>query len=232
MIKNILILSLIFSILISYFQISLFDVYAEDDTKKNNINTKTEITKKIDYDKVTVNLKPININGVQIYKSRLWAFMRGEKVTTKSTNSYKILNNENVSNDNNLLKFQDRFLIAVGPKFSNKASHRIKEGYNKFAYDDSFIGTNIDVYLSNGNILKCVVGDVKNPFECLKNNGYAHDCDGSVIEFICTSDFRKSIKYLENNSKIQWTKGVGVEKVDIIGYNSFTNKVINVDPIK
>lgn len=63
-----------------------------------------------------------------------------------------------------LRKYKKRYMVAVG------------------TYFNAPVGVKIDVYLSGGSKLKCIVGDIKSDADTI--GGLTQKNDGSVVEFI------------------------------------------------
>lgn len=94
-------------------------------------------------------------------------YMGYTAVTSKTSNQYKLLNSEEAWSDEEtgFRMIDDRICIAMGTGYASK------------------IGTKIDLVMENGNIVKCILGDIKSDSHTDSTHRY-HLSDGSVAEMI------------------------------------------------
>lgn len=97
-------------------------------------------------------------------KNAFKSYMDYRKVTNKKSNQYK-QRLEAYTNELGLRMYEGRYCIAVGTYYAKE------------------IGTKLDVFMENGSILQCVVGEFKDDGDTDVNN-QQHKDDDSVIEFI------------------------------------------------
>lgn len=84
-------------------------------------------------------------------------------ITSRSSTQYRL--QQKASTDTlGLRKYQKRYMVAVG------------------TYFNAPVGSKIDVYLTGGGKLKCIVGDIKSDADTV--GGLTQKNDGSVVEFI------------------------------------------------
>lgn len=90
-------------------------------------------------------------------------FMGWQLITNKSSKQYKLRVQSGEHYDSNgFARIGDRFVVAVKPYYGS-------------------IGDYIDVYKSNGEIIKCIIGDAKGSDG--GGDKYGHS-DGSIVEFV------------------------------------------------
>lgn len=108
-------------------------------------------------------------------KSYNYTYMDWKKVTCRSSLQYWVLNDVNAwTNEMTGIRMvNDRICIAVG------------QGYG-------FIpGDMIDVYLTSGAVIECIIGDMKATNDCDITEKY-QATDGSVVEIIIDDDYFNS----------------------------------------
>lgn len=108
-------------------------------------------------------------------KSYNFTYMDWKKVTCKSSLQYWVLNDVNAWTNEitGIRMVNDRICIAVG------------QGYG-------FIpGDMIDVYLTSGDVIECIIGDMKATTDCDITEKY-QATDGSVVEIIIDDDYFSS----------------------------------------
>lgn len=88
----------------------------------------------------------------------------GRSVFGSSTNQYA-LQQKSKTGKHGIRTYDGRYMIALG------------------SYYTSEIGQYVDIVLTNGTVLKCILGDQKSDHDTDKTNRY-HKSDGSLIEFI------------------------------------------------
>ena len=91
------------------------------------------------------------------------SYLGYNKITDTCSNQYK-LQQFAYTNSNGLRMVENRICIALGSYYSRD------------------VGQYVDVYMKNGEVLKCIVADCKNDAHTDKNN--QQHFDGSVVEFI------------------------------------------------
>lgn len=131
--------------------------------------------------------KPVEIldatgvpNDVPGCKSWNFTYMAYTKVTTQSSAQYKFLYNDDLCYTDPLTGIrmsQGRYCIAVGSFYTTK------------------IGQKIDLVLTNGEVIKCILGDCKADVHTDPTHRF-HAIDGSVAEFV--------VDYEYFNSTAQW----------------------------
>ena len=90
-------------------------------------------------------------------------FMGWQLVTNKSSKQYKLRKQSGENYDSNgFAKVGDRYVVATKPYYGK-------------------IGDYIDVYKSNGEVIKCIIGDAKGSDG--GGDKYSH-ADGSIVEFV------------------------------------------------
>lgn len=127
-------------------------------------------------------------NGSSECKSEFKSYMAYTAVTTKSSAQYKLLNGENAYTDptTGLRMADGRYCIALGTGYCSK------------------IGTKIDLVLENGNVIKCILGDIKSDSHTDSTHRY-HLMDGSVAEFIMDKAIFSQKK--DNSGTVNWIDG-------------------------
>jgi hypothetical protein len=119
-------------------------------------------------------------------------------ITSTSSPQYKLQHSQAYTGKYGIRMVGNRYCIAVGSHYC------------------STIGTKIDVVLSNGNTIPCILGDQKSDKHTDATNSY-HAVDGSYVEFIVdTSALDSSAKVSGNCSSISEFAGT-IDK--IIVYN-------------
>ena len=100
--------------------------------------------------------------------SEFKAFMDYRTITSVNSKQYKLQENC-VTNEDGVRLYDGRYTVAIGTGF------------------DADVGTHIDVHLSTGKTLKCVVGDIKrNRDTDATNMQVSHN--GNIVEFIVDTD--------------------------------------------
>ena len=90
-------------------------------------------------------------------------FMGWQMITSKSSKQYKLRAQAGENYDSNgFAKIQDRYVVATKPYYGK-------------------VGDYIDVYKSNGDVIKCIIGDQKGSDGGGDKYGHA---DGSIVEFV------------------------------------------------
>ena len=110
--------------------------------------------------------------GVEKYvpsgRGKVHTIMGWQLITSRSSKQYKLRDAAGETYDENGFgKIGDRFVVAVKPYYGN-------------------VGDYIDVYKSNGEIIKCIIGDIKGSDGGGDTYGHA---DGSIVEF-CVDMYR------------------------------------------
>ena len=119
-------------------------------------------------DELTVQNAPENVpNYASGCRSYNYTYMGYKTVTSRGTEQYKLLNSADSWTDANtgLRMYKDRVCIAVGSAYTTN------------------IGDKIDLVLENGNVVHCVLGDVKSDRHTDSSHTYQAQ-DGSVVETI------------------------------------------------
>lgn len=125
-------------------------------------------------------------------------WMDYKKVGNKSSVQYRVLNSENAYTDGKtgLRMCDDRICIAIG------------QGYGIVA------GDYVDVVLANGNVFKCIVGDMKQIAHTDETNRY-HIADGHVVEFIVDTNIFESVDQYPEGFEGTITKLVKIESDNV-----------------
>lgn len=99
-------------------------------------------------------------------------YMGYTAVTSKISGQYKLLNSSEAWSDEvtGFRMIGDRICIAMGTGYASK------------------IGTKIDLVMENGNVVKCILGDIKSDRHTDDTHRY-HLRDGSVAEMIVDYDY-------------------------------------------
>lgn len=97
------------------------------------------------------------------HNSAFKAYMSYKKITNKSSKQYR-LQQSATTDSNGLRRYNGRYMVAVG------------------SYFGAPVGTYLDVELSTGELLRCVIGDRKQDIHTDSLNLQAHN--GNIIEFI------------------------------------------------
>lgn len=125
-------------------------------------------------------------------------WMDYKTVENKSTVQYKVLNHKNAYTDGKtgLRMYDGRICIAIG------------QGYGIAA------GDYVDVVLANGNVFKCIVGDMKQIAHTDETNRY-HIADGHVLEFIVDTNIFESVDQYPEGFEGTITKLVKIESAHV-----------------
>lgn len=138
-------------------------------------------------------------NGVNGCRSYVKTYMPYTAVTSKNSDQYKLLYSDRCYTDQEtgLRMVDGRYCIAVGTGYCSK------------------IGTKIDLVMENGNIIKCILGDVKADCDTDSTNRY-HTIDGSVAEFIVDYSIFNSVK--DASGTVNWIDGFdgNIKKVVVL----------------
>ena len=119
------------------------------------------------------NLVPNDIEGC---KSWNFTYMAYTKVTNKSSAQYQFLYNDDLCYSDPLTGIrmsQGRYCIAVGSFYATQ------------------IGQKLDLVLTNGEVIKCILGDCKSDNHTDPTHRF-HAVDGSVAEFVVDYDYFSS----------------------------------------
>lgn len=117
-----------------------------------------------------LSIPPINTQASETYNvppnSGWKTYMDYRSITNHKSPQYKMVNATTVDH-NGIRVYDNRYSVAVGTGFNAK------------------VGTKIDVYLENGSVLPCIVGDIKADIHTDQTNMLGGH--GDVIEFIVDS---------------------------------------------
>lgn len=112
------------------------------------------------------------------------SYMDYRKITDKSSRQWDYQQFAVTDEETGIRKINDRYCIALGTGFNAP------------------VGTEVDVNLENGNIIQCIVSEVKSDKDTDALNLY-HLSDGSVIEFIVDENMVKTeVKAAGSLSKV------------------------------
>lgn len=134
--------------------------------------------------------------------SQKMTYMDYRAITNKASNQYKFQQRDDVWVDEYgfLVQNSEWYVVAMGSYWGK--------------IDDKFI-----IHLENGEIISCVLGDIKSDRHTDRQN-YAHESDGHVVEFLIDSgsSYMKEVGMakhgLVNKVFKQWdSKIVGICKV-------------------
>lgn len=129
-------------------------------------------------------------------------YMGWQCITSPSSQQYKLRSEAGMNFDaNGFGKINGRYVVAVKPYFGN-------------------VGDYIDVTLSNGQVIKAIIGDIKgNENASYQHNKYAHgtsDATSSVVEFVVDkSSWYGTSKHVDGFHP-EW-KGTTVATVNNVG---------------
>lgn len=145
-------------------KVVLAEIQEQEDAEKTEEEERLErLSKEL---KATKSGKGTTYKIPSDWKSEFKSYMAYTAVTAKSSDQYKLLNDEKAYTDENGLRMYDgRYCIAMGSGFASK------------------IGTKIDLVLKNGTIIQCVLGDQKSDRHTTSNNMVCLS-NGSIAEFI------------------------------------------------
>lgn len=172
-------------------------VIKKNQIKEQEKKRKELLKKQINKHKTT---KGTTYNIPRSWYSEFKAYMGYQAVTSTTSPQYKLLRGENAYTDEQGLRMVDgRYCIAMGSGFTNK------------------IGTKIDLELTNGVIIPCILGDQKSDrhtkdghMRCISN--------GSVAEFII--DDNEFYKHKDGSGTVNFAyKGwdAKLKKVTVLG---------------
>lgn len=127
-------------------------------------------------------------DGIGICNSDTITYMPYTAVTARNSNQYRLLNSEEAYTDETtgFRMVDGRICVAIGTGYC------------------STIGTKIDVYMKNGSVIPCILGDVKSDEHTDETNRY-HTIDGSVLEVIVDYTYFNGVSQYpaEMDGKIQ-----------------------------
>ena len=168
--------------------------------KSEEEKKKEEYDKELDKElKATKNGKGYSYKIPETWRSEFKSYMRYTAVTSKSSPQYKLLNSEDAyTDDNGLRLYKGRYCIAMGSGFADK------------------IGTKIDLILSNGTILQCILGDQKANCDTTKNNMCCKS-NGSIAEFIV--DYSVFLGKKDGSGTVNWIKNFDGKIDKVVVYN-------------
>lgn len=96
-------------------------------------------------------------------------YMDFKKITSKSSDQYKIQQLDNVyTDDEGFRRIDDKFIVAVGSFYGK-------------------VGQELRIELSTGRVFNAIIGDQKADRHTDSNN-QRHKSDGSVLEFLVSTD--------------------------------------------
>lgn len=133
------------------------------------------------------------------WNSAFKAYMGYQAVTDTTSPQYKLLRNQGYTDEMGLRMVDGRYCIAMGSGFASK------------------IGTKIDIELTNGTIIPCILGDQKSDrhtkdghMRCISN--------GSVAEFIV--DDNEFYKHKDSSGTVNFAHegwDAKLKKVTVLG---------------
>ena len=152
-------------------------------------------------------LFPMSASAETVYdvptNSSFKSFMSYKTITSKTSAQYK-LQQECVTDDNGLRLYNGRYTIAIGTAFN------------------ASVGDYVDVELSTGVVLNCIVGDIKKNIHTDSTNmQVAHN--GNVVEFIVGNGLSSAVRSAGNISKIPGFEGY-IESITVYS-DSDTNSM-------
>lgn len=168
---------------------NISDVVSELAQSKQQRDLELEMKNREAAEKAVCDAAGENVpNYMEGCRSQFKSYMAYTAVTSQTSPQYKLLNSESAYTDPNtgLRMVDGRYCIAVGTGYCSQ------------------IGTKIDLVLENGNILKCILGDVKADIHTDDTNRY-HYQDGSVAEFIVDNDVYSS--KCDGSGTVNWING-------------------------
>ena len=160
------------------------------------VNTQTSNNIETDSKGVEYSV-PNNESGC---RSQFKSYMSYSAVTDESSDQYKLLNADScyTNSENGLRMVGDRYCIAVGTGYCAE------------------IGTWIDVVLENGNVIKCILSDIKANQHTDAFHRY-HSVDGSVVEIVIDKEVFDEVK--DDSGTVNFISGFEGKVESIIVYS-------------
>ena len=125
-----------------------------------------------------------------------------QAITDKSSYQYR-LQQIAYTDEYGIREVDSRYIIAIGTAFNAN------------------IGTYVDLELKNGEIIQCIVGDIKADLDTLEDNITTSD-NGCVSEFICDVDnLVPNVKLMGDISCCNTNWNSPVIKIEIYNKNIF-----------
>ena len=106
-------------------------------------------------------------------------YMDYRKITDRTSKQYALQLRASTDQDNGLRILRNRYMVAIGSYFGCK------------------VGQFIDVELSDGEVLKCIVGDAKQDIHTDDQN--LHGLNGDTVEFIVNENVLKDKTTVKGN---------------------------------
>jgi hypothetical protein len=106
-------------------------------------------------------------------------YMDYRKITDKSSRQYRLQLRATTNEENGLRMLRNRYMVALG------------------SYFGCSVGQYVDVVLSDGEVLECIVGDAKQDIHTDSSN--LHGINGDTAEFIVNEDVLKATTPVKGN---------------------------------
>lgn len=115
----------------------------------------------------------------QVSGDKSKTYMDYRKITDRTSKQYRLQLRASTNEENGLRMLRNRYMVAIGSYFGCK------------------VGQYIDVVLSDGEILECIVGDAKQDIHTDSNN--LHGLNGDTVEFIVNENILKDTTDVKGN---------------------------------
>lgn len=155
------------------------------------------------YEDTGIEVSDVKLGGKTVpnVASNFKAYMDYKAITTPTSKQYKLQQSVNTYTDSQgLRRYNDLYMVAVGTYYTKE------------------VGTLLKVTLDSGNVLNCIVGDIKSDIHTDDLNQHRN---GNIVEFIVDTPFLENearvmgdISYLSGDNFVG--KVVGMEVVDSI----------------
>lgn len=195
------------------------DVIAEVEAKsevvkpKMRVETSSGAVKRLETTSDAVKVEPVVLekltpkvlevkdvpNELRGCRSEFKAYMSYKAVTDTSSKQYKLLNGVSAHTDaiSGIRMVGDRYCVALG------------------SYYTHVVGTKVDLRLSNGTVIPCILGDCKSDKHTDRSNRYC-TTNGGVAEFIV--DYRVFRKVNDGSGTVNFVEGFDgkIESISIV----------------
>lgn len=172
------------------------DVVKPLETVTDVVEVETVVAEKPTPRAVEVKGVPNELRGC---RSEFKAYMSYKAVTDTSSKQYKLLNGVSAHTDavSGIRMVDDRYCVALG------------------SYYTDVVGTKVDLKLSNGTVIPCILGDCKSNKHTDESNRYCMT-NGGVAEFIV--DYRVFRKVNDGSGTVNFVEGFDgeIESISIV----------------
>lgn len=157
-----------------------------DDTDSSIVivDENTDVESKVDeVDTCGDNNSPLYHDCIHVcspegYDTSMITYMDYRAITSTVSDQYKLQSQAYTDSNTGIRMVNGRYCIAIG------------------SYYTTTVGTYIDVYLSNGSMIPCIVADCKADVDTDTNN-HQIDNAGGIIEFVVDTDILSSVSNYE-----------------------------------